>query len=267
MEQENILKDSIRSAKLAIATQEMDYRYQTKQKEATINELTKSNRLKTFLAITSLIAAFAIMLLFYNRKKHLLLKEAYYTNREQILQQQAEIAEQKIHLEEEAKEKAILSQKLKEEENLKLQKEIENTNRELLTTAIYIKEKNKVLEHLQQQVNQFLNSESGEKRKLLLEINNNIKKQLSFEKDWEKIKLHFDKVHPDFFEKLSKQFPALTQKDLKNCAYIKMKLNHKDIANLTGLDYNSVKMARYRIKKKLNLQQDEDLNNFIDNFT
>lgn len=264
IERENLIKDSIRSTKLAIATQEMDYRYQTEKKEIQIAELTRSNRLKTFLSVAALIAVLAVLTLFINRRKHIRLKEAYFKDREQILEQNAKIAEQATYLEKEAKEKAQLSQRLQEEENLKLHLEMENTNRELVANSLYIREKNKLLENLQEKINAVIHKESSSNRKELHDISRELKKQIAFEDDWTKIKLHFEKVHPDFFNKLSANYPLLTQNDLKNCAYIRMKLNHKDIANLTGLDYNSVKMARYRIKKKLNLAQDDDLNSFIE---
>lgn len=263
-EKAGMLKDSIYTEKQAMAIQELDYRYQTEKKQAEINSLTRANRLKTYLMIASFVALVSIILLFINRRKQSRLKEKYYKSREAMLQQEAQIANQNAQIEKENKEKALLGERLKEEENLRLQNEIESTHRELASTTLYVQEKNKLLENLQEQISKFLVKDNLQSRNELMAISKNIKNQISFENDWSKIKLHFEKVHPEFFDKLSAICPALTQNDLKNCAYIKMKLNHKEIASLMGLDYNSVKMARYRIKKKLNLSQEEDLNQYIE---
>ena len=261
----SVLKDSIYSTKQLLATKEMDYRYQTAKKEDAIASLTRANQLKTFLMIASAIAIISVLLLLMNRRKQAGLREKYHQSREKTLLQENFIARQQTEIEKEQKEKAFLREQLQQEENLSLQKEIESTQRELATTTLYIQEKNKVLEQLQRQVNSILQKASGQHKTELVNISRSLKKQMSFENDWNKIKLHFEKVHPRFFEKLSSIAPTLTPNDLKNCAYIKMKLNHKEIANLTALDYNSVKMARYRIKKKLNLEKEEDLNSFIEN--
>lgn len=108
-----------------------------------------------------------------------------------------------------------------------------------------------------------LQKSSAENRDKLLDISRNLKNSISFEKDWDKIKLHFEKVHPQFFSILSGQFPNLTPNELKHCAYIKMNMSNKETANLLGIDHNSVKMSRYRIKKKIGLSQEEDLTAYI----
>lgn len=73
----------------------------------------------------------------------------------------------------------------------------------------------------------------------------------TFADSWERFKIHFEGVHPSFFSKLSTQYPDLTQKELRHCAYIKMNLDVNEVANLTGVAQKSVEMARYRIKKKM----------------
>jgi len=85
----------------------------------------------------------------------------------------------------------------------------------------------------------------------------------TFENNWDDFKLHFEKVHPDFFTKLGNAYPSLSQTDNKHCAYIRMKLNTKEIARLLGISATSVQMARFRLKKKMNLGKDIDLRNHI----
>ncbi|MCB0471413.1 MAG: hypothetical protein KDC51_13280, partial [Flavobacteriaceae bacterium] len=72
-------------------------------------------------------------------------------------------------------------------------------------------------------------------------------------------------VHPGFFDFLNKNFPELTNNDLKACAYIRMNLSSKEVASLTNVSPKSVTMHRYRLKKKLNLDTEDSLKNFLFN--
>lgn len=80
---------------------------------------------------------------------------------------------------------------------------------------------------------------------------------------WEKFRLHFEGVYPDFFNKLRNVQPNLTTNDLKLCAYVKMRLSQKEIATLLNITHKSCHVAIYRLKKKLNLNKDKDLLKFI----
>ncbi len=81
--------------------------------------------------------------------------------------------------------------------------------------------------------------------------------------DWESFKLHFEQVHPDFFNKLLKRNPSLTSNDLRLCGFIKMNLSTKDIAKILNISDRAIQTSRYRIKKKLNLAPDVNLIQFI----
>ena len=92
-----------------------------------------------------------------------------------------------------------------------------------------------------------------------------IENNLCIDEEWKNFKLHFDKVHPNFFEKIKKQNIELTEENLKLCAYIKIGLTVKQIAQMLYILPRSVIKGRNRLKKKLNLSEDEDLDNFIGN--
>jgi DNA-binding CsgD family transcriptional regulator len=77
--------------------------------------------------------------------------------------------------------------------------------------------------------------------------------------------MHFDKVHPNFFKKLKQLSADLTDENLKVCAYIKMGMVTKQIAQLLYITPKSVQINKYRLKKKLNLPEEEDLVKFICN--
>ena len=59
------------------------------------------------------------------------------------------------------------------------------------------------------------------------------------------------------------KFPDLTHGDLRLCALFKMGLGTKEVASILAISPDSVKTARYRLRKKLSIDQEEDLMLFI----
>ncbi len=60
-----------------------------------------------------------------------------------------------------------------------------------------------------------------------------------------------------------KALGTLTKLDFKYCGYIKLGMSTKDIANHMNIDVQSMRMARYRIKQKLHLDREKDLDTYI----
>jgi FixJ family two-component response regulator len=73
----------------------------------------------------------------------------------------------------------------------------------------------------------------------------------------------FEKVHHSFFEKLIQRFPDLTAADMRLIALLKINLNNIDIAVLLGISQDSLRVARHRLRKKLRLEQGEDLAGYL----
>jgi DNA-binding CsgD family transcriptional regulator len=84
--------------------------------------------------------------------------------------------------------------------------------------------------------------------------------------EWKIFEYNFNQVHEEFFFQLKKRFPDLTHKDLKICAYIKMNLTTKEIAPLLNISIRGVETHRYRLKRKLNLDNDNSLATYLRNF-
>ena len=74
---------------------------------------------------------------------------------------------------------------------------------------------------------------------------------------------HFEKVHPAFFTNLHKRFPELTSNETELCTFIKLNMTNKEILAITRKNDNALKKARQRLKKKLGLDNDDSLFNFI----
>ena len=79
--------------------------------------------------------------------------------------------------------------------------------------------------------------------------------------------LHFVQIHPDFYQKLLDDFPRLTQNELRLCAFIKSNLSVKEIATINGISAESVKTARKRLRKTLNITgEDVSLLEFLSKY-
>jgi PAS domain S-box-containing protein len=84
---------------------------------------------------------------------------------------------------------------------------------------------------------------------------------------WDEFRLRFAELHTDFYDKLINHFPALTETDLRLCAFIKLKMSTKEIATIINQPANSVKVARNRLRSKLQIEDtSESLLNFLASF-
>lgn len=81
--------------------------------------------------------------------------------------------------------------------------------------------------------------------------------------DWIEFKTIFDKVHSGFFYQLKSAFPDLTPAEIRLSALLKLRLSTREIAALLAISPESVSKTRYRLRKKLQLPAEEDLEGFI----
>lgn len=149
-----------------------------------------------------------------------------------------------------------------EAEKNNLTVKIESKNRELVSSSVYISEKNRLLTELQNKLAE-LNIEDKDQKNEIRSVQKEINRNINLEEDWNKMKLHFDEVFPGFFDKLYELRSDLTHLDLKHCAYLKMKLSIKEISTILNVAATSVQMSHYRLKKKLDLPTDQSLSEFI----
>jgi CheY-like chemotaxis protein/DNA-binding CsgD family transcriptional regulator len=100
---------------------------------------------------------------------------------------------------------------------------------------------------------------------LIREIINNYKYAIN-DNIWEEFEKRFNDVHSNFYKKLSETYTDLTPNERKLCAFIKLNLSSKEIASITFQNVKSIDMARYRLRKKLGLSEEDNLVTFISNF-
>lgn len=92
-------------------------------------------------------------------------------------------------------------------------------------------------------------------RKTILGILSKIRQHRIGEEYMEVFDVNFESVHVDFFNKLLELNPELTKRELRLCAFVKMDLTNKEIAPLLNISVRGVETGRYRVRKKLNVQE------------
>ena len=145
-----------------------------------------------------------------------------------------------------------------------LQEEVELKNAEMLTQASFIIEKNKVIQSVKNIIDDFYGENSI---KAIIPLQHKIaallNKNVDSEEDWKMFLIKFEEKHAGFFKKIKIMYPELTTGDLRLCACLKLNLETKDIASLMNLSVRAVENNRYRLRKKMNLDANQNLNEFI----
>lgn len=159
----------------------------------------------------------------------------------------------------------LLDEAAKNEEQklAKIQFEMDSKTRELTLMAMAADQKNVLWQKLQQELKDKLKEMSSVSESDIKGIFKIINQNANDHDEWATFKIHFESVHPQFFTTLSSFAPNLTLLELRQCAYIKINLSPKQVGNLLNITPDSVKKARMRIKKKLNLSPEDSLTKFI----
>lgn len=186
------------------------------------------------------------------------------TQKRELLDLNQIINNQKSELE---KSLALKSQLLDSNE-VEHQKNIKEVKRKLMTLELDNTKVSNHLKSLKSQVEECyvqLRKEYPESLTLrkLRQLERNIDGIAVVDQSWNEFKEVFESIDNKFFTKLTERNPKLTSLDLKHCAYIKMNLDNYEVANIFNVELKSLQMTRYRLKKKLNLDQEENLREFI----
>lgn len=139
-------------------------------------------------------------------------------------------------------------------EKKQIMNELDSKNRELVSKANFIVQRNEFLVNLNSKINK-ISSDN---------IKKEIKSAINAEKSYEEFDKIFTQVYPGFYENLKSKHD-LSQTYLRLVAYIKMNENNNEIATLSGVSLRTVETQRYRLSKILNLKDDQDLNSYIMN--
>lgn len=177
-------------------------------------------------------------------------------SRRRILQAQSKVIQMKLQREKmelQLENESLMREKLGQELVLK--------QRDLTDFALAISQRRKVTEEILQNLRRIRQSSQPmqEIQELILVLN----AQLGGEERVALAAEHPDKVNRDYFEKLKQLYPDLSPAELEMCGLIRLKFSNKDIAALRNIEPGSVRIARFRLKKKLALKEGEDLQDFL----
>jgi hypothetical protein len=227
---------------------EMQTKYETKNKEAQLQILKQSQIHQQFikkilitgLVFITFVSIIIVLTIISKRKKDKIIND----KEKQLMQMELEKKEIK------AKE---------------MRNEIEFKTKQLTTHALNMMQKNKILADMTSRIDEIImEPETGTKQKLQ-QLKLQIKQNLKTKKDWDIFRIYFEQVNSGFFKSLLKINPELNTYDLRHSALIKLNMNIKESASVLNLSPHTVKSARYRLKKKLNLKPNDSLNDFIRN--
>ncbi len=213
-----------------------------------------------------ILALYGIYLLYKSQKRKFARQRKTYEQEQQRLQylHQLEVdryaEEQKKQqyqhqIEKDRTDKEIITLK-----NEKLESEIQFKNKEMASTTMHLLKKGELIHKLKEELQQLSKNINDENaldafKRMIKSLNEEEKT----DKDWEHFTVHFDKVHNDFFIALKAKHDNLTANELKLCAYLRMNLSTKEIAQLMNISVRGVEISRYRLRKKLNISTETNL--------
>ena len=228
------LKDTLASAEKTKVIEELSIRYETEKKGAE-NDLLKSDiqvhKLRqwmlTAFALAALLTAIFLAGIFIRKRKQLILN--------------------KIKSEQEAQE---------------AKEDIGKMSQALASKALHLAgdaEKKAAFAEKLAALVPFINEEG---QTVLQSLTDEFTKPID-DNLWEEFEKYFEKMHPAFLAKLSLRFPDLTTNDRKICAMVRLDLSTKEIALMLNRSIRTIESAKYQIKKKLNLGDDQNFTSFL----
>ena len=161
--------------------------------------------------------------------------------------------------------KAELRKRYLELESEKLSTEIDHKNRELTTNMMYLLKKNEFIAALSDKLKNIgSETDPGTEQvitSMIREMDTSIRKDA-----WEEFEIRFNEVHVEFYNSLNKKHPDLSPNELRLCAFLRLNMSSKEISSITFQSFQSIKIARYRLRKKLKLEKGANLVSYLNQF-
>lgn len=153
--------------------------------------------------------------------------------------------------------------KLKQDKN-QLEEDVIFKSKELTNYTVQLINKKQAFAEVQNDLKELKSLvKNAESKKKLVEIFKKLHQHKLGEEYMKVYDVNFEKIHQDFFKKLKYIHPKITTRELRLCAFIKMNLTNKEIAPLLNISVRGVETARYRVRKKLQIDQESSFNDFL----
>ena len=233
--------------------------YNTREKEQAIALLQSQRQVERQsrnMIMTGAIALtiFAAVFIWLERRRRL--------NQRQFFSTQKALDDEKlknVELQQHALETELENKRLKEEQ---FYSELESRSQDLTAKTLHIIQKNRLLRDIRTQIDH-LEKEKKVKNNALAKLSGAIDKGFQFDREWEEFQRRFDEVHQDFLDRIRTHYPKLTATDTRLCSLIRLKLSSRDISTIMGVTPDSLRISRYRLRKKLDPPTNQKLKDFI----
>ncbi|MBN1997139.1 LuxR family transcriptional regulator [candidate division KSB1 bacterium] len=153
--------------------------------------------------------------------------------------------------------------KMVDDKNEYLETVLEHRSQQLTSKTMAIAQKQKLLTEILNELEKLSDAEESKTRKIADRLRFQIRQELGPDNWWNEFEKWFTEVHADFFKNCMAKSPALTPQEIKICAFVKLNLRNKEIADLLHIQEKSVETHRLNIRRKFRLKHGENLNHFI----
>jgi len=142
--------------------------------------------------------------------------------------------------------------------------ELKNAQKELLVFTQMLKEKNELIENFRNEIEHLHHTGQMQAEERTEHLNQLLNSTILTEDDWKEFRLLFDKVYPGFFIRLKEKMADLSPADTRLIALTKLQLAPKEMAAMLGLTYEAIKKSRQRLRKKINLPEEGNLDELVE---
>ena len=178
-----------------------------------------------------------------------------------IMQRRKYKTERIIITEEKEKELKIKDEEIDKLNSEKLQTELDLKNDQLTSITMQLLKNKEFIQNVQEKISNTLHK--GGANQELKHLIRSIDQELSNNDSWDQFAYHFDQVHGNYLEKLSINNIRLSPREIKLAAFLRMNMSSKEIAKLLNITTRGVELARYRLRKKLKLNREQNLVEYL----
>lgn len=150
-------------------------------------------------------------------------------------------------------------------EKEKVAEELEFRKKELTANGIYLAQKNNLIVLVTKKLQDLMPSLQKEQAIKIKAIIEELDSK-THDNFWEEFEKRFNEVHTDFYQRLSQNYPRLTAGELRLSGFLRLNMSNKEIAGITYQNVESIKTARYRLRKKLGISREVNLVHFLTKF-
>jgi len=204
-------------------------------------QIEDKRKLRSYVVWAALLTII-LALLIYFRWKTIKGRAILLSTENELLQTQTLLTEQQLIASKEAK------QRLEEKVSM---------------MAETISEKNAFTEKVMQELDRLKTVNTRDNAETLDQLRDFLAANQSGDRDWEAFFIYFDQLYPGFHNGLNRTYPELTPSEIRFCILLRINLSTKEIAYTLGISPMSANSARYRIRKKLQLQPSEKLEDVL----